>query len=108
MWHVFYSRKVCKTKMCASSGSYYELRLGRIARLLNIRRIESQKKKKISSSPNIHYVAQNHVQNYHMEPVIHGHICSHATNTRTHTHEYTDLGQLPRRWYLQTVTNKEC
>lgn len=45
-------------------------------------------------------------KNDHMEPVIHGHMCSHSTHT--HTRKYTDLGQLPRRWYSQTVTNKEC
>lgn len=46
MWHIFCHRRVCKTKMCASSGPYYVLRLGRMAGLFNIIRIESRKKKK--------------------------------------------------------------
>lgn len=79
-----------KQKMCASSGSYYVLRLGRIVELFDIRRIESQKKKKNIFKPKYSLgCSESSPKNYHMETVIHGHICSHSTHTNTHTQTNT-------------------
>lgn len=105
----FAHKSMCKTKMCASSGPYYVLRLDRMAELFNMRRIESQRRKNKYLPAKI-FIRLLRLISKMTTWNLHGRrICSRCnTHTDTQTWGPEMVLVLPWRWYSQTVTNKEC